>query len=140
MWLLPLIDQLTRDPGNMTLLIQNFSTPDEPYLAKGLVARATLTQLSLLGPWVTGPAVVERNLVAVVLTFALWAAAVSIAVLRRDRVALVAPCRPDVLRRDRAVLDGADLRELLRVHGSMVVGGDRPDRCRFGLDTAARQR
>ena len=88
MWLLPLIDQLTRDPGNMTLLLQNFSAPDEPYLAKGLVARATLSQLSLLGPWLTGPAVVERNLVAVVLTALLWTAAILLAARRRDREVL----------------------------------------------------
>ncbi len=88
MWLAPLIDQLTRDPGNMSILAQNFATPDEPYLAKGLVARATLSQLSLFGPWMTGPSLVTRNLPAVVLTFALWAFAARLAWRRRDTSAL----------------------------------------------------
>ena len=90
MWSLPVIDQLTRTPGNMTLLAQNFSSPNEPYLAKGLVARATLSQLSLLGPWITGPAVVQRNLGAFLLTAALWGAALWMASRRRDRAALTA--------------------------------------------------
>lgn len=88
MWLPPIIDQLTRTPGNMSILAQNFATPDEPYLAKGLVLRATLSQLSLLGPWVTGPALVTRNLPAVVLTVALWAWAAVTAWRARDRSAL----------------------------------------------------
>ncbi len=88
MWILPLIDQLTRHPGNMTILLQNFATPDEPYLPKGVVARATLSQLSLFGPWLTGPALLTRNLPAVLLTGALWAGAIVVAWRRRDPATL----------------------------------------------------
>lgn len=88
MWALPLIDQFTREPGNMSILAQNFGSPDEPYLAKGLVLRATVSQLSVLGPWLTGPALIERNLLGAVVTAVLWGLAVRAAVRHRDRTTL----------------------------------------------------
>jgi hypothetical protein len=88
MWLLPLIDQVTRTPGNLTILAENFGTPNEPYLAKGLVARVTLSQLSLFGPWLTGPSLITRNLPAVALTAVLWGAAGRVAWRSRDTRAL----------------------------------------------------
>ncbi|MEZ5255322.1 MAG: hypothetical protein R2705_00050 [Ilumatobacteraceae bacterium] len=87
-WLPPLIDQLTREPGNLSILKYNFTHPDAPYLAKGLVMRAFGSELSVLGPWMTGPALVTRNLPGVVVTLALWAAAIRLAWRRRDRSAL----------------------------------------------------
>jgi hypothetical protein len=55
MWLLPLIDQLTRSPGNAAILFQHFGRPGEPYLPRRVAAEALLNQMSLTGPWLTGP-------------------------------------------------------------------------------------
>jgi hypothetical protein len=85
-WLPPLIDQVRRDPGNVSILIDNFGNPDEPYLGLADVAEIVVVQLNLLGPWVFGPgrdsfgAVAAIGFAAMVL---LWVAAVRSAWIRR---------------------------------------------------------
>ena len=54
-WLPPLVDQLRRSPGNVSILIDNFRNPDGPYLGLGDVAEIVVVQLNLFGPWVFGP-------------------------------------------------------------------------------------
>lgn len=88
MWLPPLVDQLTRTPGNLSILFQHFSSPQEPFIARSMAARIVTSELSVLGPWLTGPALIERNAFGVVVTLGLWAAAVRAAWRRRDQRAL----------------------------------------------------
>ncbi len=54
-WVPPLVDQIHRSPGNMSILIDNFRYPDGPYLGFGDVAEIVVVQLNLFGPWVFGP-------------------------------------------------------------------------------------
>lgn len=88
MWLPPLIDQLTREPGNLSILYQHFSSPSESFLPRSTAARIVASELSVLGPWLTGPALIERNPLGVAVTLALWGTAVVVAWRRRDQVAL----------------------------------------------------
>lgn len=55
MWSAPLIDQLRRSPGNLTILREHFSSPSEPYISLSMVARIITTEFNLFGPWITGP-------------------------------------------------------------------------------------
>jgi hypothetical protein len=78
-WLPPLVDQLRRDPGNLTILRESFGNPDGPYLGLGDVVEVVVVQLSALGPWVFGPGRDTLDAVAVlgfVAFVAVWAAAV----------------------------------------------------------------
>ena len=88
MWLGPVVDQLTRTPGNMSILYQHFASPDEALIERSVAAKVFGSELSVLGPWLTGPALIERNLAGAAVTLALWALAVAVAWKRRDRSAL----------------------------------------------------
>jgi hypothetical protein len=83
MWLPPLVDQVVRQPGNLEILYQHFGSPSEPFIALSMAARIIASELSIAGPWVTGPALVERNAAGVVVTALVWAAAIWVAVRRR---------------------------------------------------------
>ena len=87
-WLPPVIDQLRRSPGNLSILYQHFVGPREAYLSIGTVVKVIASELSIAGPWATGPALVERNKWYFLVTLALWASAVFVARRRRDRSAL----------------------------------------------------
>lgn len=54
MWLLPLVDQIRREPGNIEILLQHFGSPDEPTIALGEAIRIVATQFNVIGPWLTG--------------------------------------------------------------------------------------
>jgi hypothetical protein len=85
-WLPPLIDQLRRQPGNVSILLDSFGNPDGPYLGLRRVVEITVVQFDVLGPWVFGPGRDDADAVAAVgfLAFvALWAAAVRSASHRR---------------------------------------------------------
>ena len=85
-WLPPLVDQLRRSPGNVSILIDNFRHPDGPYLGLGDVAEIVVVQLNLFGPWVFGPGRDSFGVVAVVGfvgLLVLWGSAVRVARSRR---------------------------------------------------------
>lgn len=84
MWTLPIIDQLTRDPGNAEILVQSFATPNAPYLPRHVAADAFLDQMSINGPWLTGPRLPHVSPLGVIVFAILWSAAVVISVRRRD--------------------------------------------------------
>lgn len=54
-WLPPILDQIRREPGNLTILWQHFASPSEPTVALGRAAREIAAQVNLVGPWLTGP-------------------------------------------------------------------------------------
>jgi hypothetical protein len=85
-WLPPLVDQLRRSPGNVSILIDNFRHPDGPYLGVGDVAEIVAVQFNLLGPWVFGPGRDSFDVVTAVGfvgLLALWGCAVWVARSRR---------------------------------------------------------
>jgi hypothetical protein len=85
-WLPPLVDQVRRSPGNVSILIDNFRHPDGPYLGLGDVAEIVGVQFNLLGPWVFGPGRDSFDAVAnvgFVGLLVLWALAVRSARSRR---------------------------------------------------------
>lgn len=84
MWILPLIDQLTRDPGNAEILVQSFGSPNAPYLPRRVAAEAFFDQMNLIGPWISGPRLPSVSWIGVLLFFALWATAATTAARRRD--------------------------------------------------------
>lgn len=55
MWSPPLIDQMRREPGNLTLLWQHFGSPSEPRLPLSDAAHVVATQFNVFGPWLWGP-------------------------------------------------------------------------------------
>ena len=65
-WIPPLVDQIHRSPGNVSILIDNFRYPDGPYLGFGDVAEIVVVQLNLFGPWVFGPGRDSFGVVAVI--------------------------------------------------------------------------
>jgi hypothetical protein len=65
-WIPPLVDQLWREPGNLSVLRESFGRPDGPYLGLGEVAEIATVQFNLLGPWVFGPARDSFGLLALV--------------------------------------------------------------------------
>ena len=86
LWIPPLLDQLRRDPGNLSILRDNFTHPDAPYLGLGTVAEVVIVQFNLLGPWLLGHGRHGTDVGAVVgcIGFVmLWAAAVRAAWRRR---------------------------------------------------------
>lgn len=89
MWALPLVDQFLRTPGNLSILVQHFVGPREEYLPLGTSLRVIGSELSVVGPWSTGPMLLERNLWGALVTMGVWVLAISVAVRRRDRDALV---------------------------------------------------
>ena len=88
MWLLPLIDQFTRTPGNASILLQHFGSPDEPLLSRREAAEALLNQFSVTGPWLTGPEIPWVFWPGTLAFVALWAAALVVAWRRRRPVEL----------------------------------------------------
>jgi len=61
MWLAPVVDQLRRVPGNLTILREHFTSPGEPYIALSLVGRIVTTQYNVFGPWSLGPRIHVSN-------------------------------------------------------------------------------
>jgi hypothetical protein len=86
LWIPPMLDQLRREPGNFSILVDSFSHPDAPYLGVADVAKVAVVQLNVLGPWVLGAGRQDVDVVAVVgfVAFAaLWIAGVVAARRRR---------------------------------------------------------
>jgi hypothetical protein len=85
-WIPPLVDQARREPGNISILLDNFGHPDGPYLGLGDVVEIFLVQFNLFGPWVFGAGRDDAGPVAIVgfVAFvALWAFAVRAAARRK---------------------------------------------------------
>ncbi len=92
-WIPPLVDQLRREPGNLSVIRESFGRPDGPYLGIGEVAEIATVQFNLLGPWVFGPARDSFGVVALVGYVAavlLWAVAIRSSLRRHasDELAL----------------------------------------------------
>ena len=88
MWLPPLLDQHRRTPGNLGILLQHFGSPRDPFLARFTVAKIFASELSSLGPWLTGPTLISRNPIFALVTVGIWAAAIVGAYRQRFLAAL----------------------------------------------------
>ena len=58
-WVLPFVDQIRREPGNIEILWQHFASPDEPTIPLGEAVRIMATQFNVIGPWLTGSGVAQ---------------------------------------------------------------------------------
>ena len=83
MWSPPVVDQLTNDPGNLTILYQHFTSPDEAVLGLGEAARITLRLLDPFGQWITGGLFIEGSMLAGLVLLAAWVATMALAWRRR---------------------------------------------------------
>lgn len=110
-WLPPIVDQLTRSPGNFSILWQHFGSPREPFLGHRVVLEIFASELSSVGPWLTGPALIERNALLAIPTVLAWGAAV-VAGVRSHRRAIL---RLHAVLAVAVALGGASL---LRIFGS----------------------
>jgi hypothetical protein len=54
-WLAPLVDQMRREPGNLSILVDHFGSPGEPGIAIVDALRIVATQFNVVGPWLLGP-------------------------------------------------------------------------------------
>ena len=55
MWLAPLLDQIRREPGNITILVDHFGSPGEAGISFVDAMRIVATQFNVVGPWLLGP-------------------------------------------------------------------------------------
>lgn len=65
MWLPPVIDQIRRVPGNVSILIQHFGSPDEPTLGLPKTLDVLSSQFNLFGPWLLGPKAPDSHIAQV---------------------------------------------------------------------------
>lgn len=54
LWSPPAVDQLSHDPGNVTILLHSFSHPDEGYVGLGQALHLLVLQLDPTGGWLRG--------------------------------------------------------------------------------------
>ena len=54
-WSGPLIEQFSEDPGNLTLIVEYFTSSDDPTVGTAEALTVLGRQLSPLGPWLGGP-------------------------------------------------------------------------------------
>jgi hypothetical protein len=80
MWAPPLVDEFTNEPGNLTILWQHFSSPDEAVLGLREAARITLRLLDPFGQWITGGQFIEGSLIAGLGLLIAWAASIVLVV------------------------------------------------------------
>lgn len=87
LWLPPIIDQATNDPGNASMIVENFrNSPDDPI---GLRTGVELVAVHLnLWRLLTGDLVTSGSMVPAALLLAAWAAAVVVAWRLRDQALL----------------------------------------------------
>ena len=96
LWLGPLIDQATEDPGNVRAIATYFRDPPGEPVGVGVAADVTARELSPVGPWLGGPepldflARLQPTSPLLALPFAVaWVGAAVVAGRRRDRSALL---------------------------------------------------
>lgn len=91
MWLPPIYDELRRT-GNLSRLLEHFTTSTEPTVGLRAATRALVAQWNLGGAWLSGarhdPATSSPSLTGFLLFAALVVAGVVVAVRRRDAPAL----------------------------------------------------
>ncbi|MEZ5383037.1 MAG: hypothetical protein R2754_14730 [Microthrixaceae bacterium] len=83
MWIPPLIDQITNEPGNLTILWQHFSAPEETVLGPGEAVTITMRLLDPFGQWLTGGTGIEGSALLGLAMLAIWAGTVGVAVNRK---------------------------------------------------------
>ena len=83
-WLPTLLDQLTREPGNLAILVEHFATPTEAFLGGREVASVVMDQLNLAGPWLVGAGPIAAPFPGFALLISGWLLAVVVSRRRAD--------------------------------------------------------
>jgi hypothetical protein len=89
LWLAPVVEQLGADdgwPGNLSILLDHFGSPDEDPVGAGAAVEAFAGELNVAGPWVAGRGHQPTDPPAwagFAVMVGLWAAAATLAVRRR---------------------------------------------------------
>jgi hypothetical protein len=83
LWLPPLIDQIIHDPGNMSIIIENFRHPNAERVPFGDAVEMFFAHLNVRELLTTNRAITGSSIPGVLL-LAVWGAAVALAVRRRE--------------------------------------------------------
>jgi len=87
-WLPPLINQFTNDPGNLTILWQHFTAPEEAVLGLRQALSITVRMLDPFGQWLNGGTEIEGSLWIGAAFAAAWAATGVLAWKKQWRIIL----------------------------------------------------
>lgn len=82
-WLPPLINQFTNDPGNLTILWQHFTAPDEAVLGLRRALSITVRMLDPFGQWLNGGNEIKGSLWVGAACALVWTATAVLAWRRR---------------------------------------------------------
>jgi hypothetical protein len=88
MWALPIIEQFQSGTGNLRKVINEFRSPDDPFIGPRSASKAIAGRLNLFGPWLHDPLkspIADPNLIGFALFLALVAAGAWCAGRRRWR-------------------------------------------------------
>ena len=131
LWLPPVVDQIRREPGNLSILWNHFASPDGPAVGFGAALEAFVGEFNVAGGWLWGPnrlptdAPNVAGFVAMV-AFVGAGAAGGGPPARSHRPHADGRRRRLVPRRHRGHV--ADLRRVLRLRRAVVVDPHRPRR------------
>jgi hypothetical protein len=85
LWIPPVVDQLTNDPGNFSILLDTFSAQTDEVIGLRRGAHIWLTQLDPLGNWLLGTRRIQGSVVGGAALLAVWAVAAVVAWRSRHR-------------------------------------------------------
>jgi peptidoglycan/LPS O-acetylase OafA/YrhL len=76
MWTPPLVDQVTRDPGNMTILVETYQAQTDEVIGRRAGTEILLTQLDPVGNWLVGTRRIQSPVIGGVVLVGCWLAGV----------------------------------------------------------------
>ena len=88
MWLPPLIDQITRDPGNVSILLETYDAQTGEVIGVRAGTKILLTQFDPVGNWLLGTRRVESSIVPGLALIAAWAVGTVVAWRKRNGMLL----------------------------------------------------
>lgn len=91
LWLPPVVDQIRRTPGNLTLLWREFGSADEPAIGWWAAFKGFAGEVNLFGDWIRGPGHLPTdtpNWLGFLALLALFGLAAGASWQRRDQLAL----------------------------------------------------
>lgn len=88
MWVPPVVDQLTREPGNFSILLETYDAQTGEVIGMRQGAEVLLTQLDPVGNWLFGTRRTQSTVLPGVAFLAAWAVGVVVAWRRRHALLL----------------------------------------------------